>query len=162
MVDNIIKLGFNFLFGITSIFGIGYIYSYIENINYQKYDINSLHNEYILELIKKTDIIINQNEKIINQNEKIINENEKLLLRLNTITDSLHFNNKIITEQYENIQNILLKIIIDNHPSPKQKKNIIDCEKEEYDIIQNNKLTNTISSNITSTTNGSKGIFGLF
>jgi hypothetical protein len=92
----------------------------------------------------------------------IINENEKILLRLNTITDSLHFNNKIITEQYENIQNIMLKLIIDNPPTPKHKKDTLDCEKEEYDIIQNNKSTKTSSSNIAFTTNSSKGIFGLF
>jgi hypothetical protein len=155
MVDNIIKLGFNFLFGIASVFGIGYVYSCIKNIDYQTYEDNRVKHDYILELIKKTYIIIEQNEKIIN-------ENEKILLRLNTITDSLHFNNKIITEQYENIQNIMLKLIIDNPPTPKYKKDTLDCEKEEYDIIQNNKSTKTSSSNIAFTTNSSKGIFGLF
>jgi len=127
MVENIIKIGFNFLFGIASVFGIGYVYSCIKNIDHQKYEDNRVKHNYILELIKKTDIIIKQNEKIIN-------ENEKILLRLNTITDSLHFNNKIITEQYENIQNIMLKLIIDNPSSPNQTKATTHVEKEEYDM----------------------------
>jgi hypothetical protein len=149
MVDNIIKLGFNFLFGIASVFGIGYVYSCIKNIDDQKYEDNSVKHDYILELIKKTDIIIKQNEKI--------------LLRLNTITDGLHFNNKIITEQYENIQNTMLKLIIDNPSSPTQTNDTNHVEKEEYDMIPHTKLTDTtIPNNTIATNSNNKGIFGLF
>lgn len=145
MVDHIIKTSFSVLFGIGSTY---FIFLFFKNITDNS-------NE---QIILQNENIIKQNELVIEQNIEIIKQHEKILLQLHTINDSLFYNNKLITDQYDNIQSTLLKLIIDSPSSPSPSKENItitdnDVEHEGYDMIP--------CSNTTKITNNNK-VFGFF